>query len=45
MKVQIIFREIAGKDIINWYNSLPEGEHSNQIRIIFKKYMLEEKKI
>jgi hypothetical protein len=43
MKIQIVFRENADKDIINWYNSLPEGDRSNQIRMILKKYIQEEK--
>ncbi|MEQ6359429.1 hypothetical protein V7D15_06930 [Thermoanaerobacter thermohydrosulfuricus] len=43
MRVQIVFREKADRDIIEWYNSLPEGDRANQIRLILKKYIQEEK--
>ncbi|KUJ89781.1 MAG: hypothetical protein PWQ23_1236 [Thermoanaerobacter sp.] len=42
MRIQIVFREKADKDIIDWYNSLPEGDRANQIRLILKKHIQEE---
>ncbi|GAB6116556.1 MAG: hypothetical protein XD65_0204 [Caldanaerobacter subterraneus] len=41
MRIQIVFREKADKDIIDWYNSLPEGDRANQIRLILKKHIQE----